>query len=145
MAGRLLRGNLAARRTGRGPDYAFVVSPGSGKPGTLVGPAKEVVGVIGAGQLFLQEGERIFVSVWDEENKTVRPAEIDRLEIRGGSDAHYDWALHAVAEDWENRNARAFDLPVTLDGEPALDENSRRLLARFAETNQDAPASAFGR
>lgn len=116
-----------------GSDYAYVVSPATGKADTLVGSVTEVVGVIGAETFFDLNDGRAFVSVWDEANKTVRHAEIDRLEIRGGASLHYDWALHAFAENWENLNGRAFDLPVDLTGAPELDENSRRLLARFAE------------
>ncbi len=91
-----------------------------------------VVGQIGGESAWMQEGNALKISLWDRDTRRVIPGEIDSLEIVGGQDMDYDWALSAVVEMLRNRRKEGQKrIPIILTDAPALSNNSRHLIADF--------------
>lgn len=114
--------------------YRYLVSKLNNSPSGLVGAAKLVVGVVGMTDYEEHDvaRERVYVNMWDEKDREPIYAEIDALEIRGGLPLNYDWAVNAVLEELVNlEGARSGGIPIYLAGEPAINENTLRLLQSF--------------
>ncbi len=76
----------------------------------------------------LQNGE-LRLGLWDDEKRHARSGSISALEIVGGSDINYDWAVSAVVEKLHNENpAYGKDIRVRLINDPKLDKNTLQLL-----------------
>ncbi len=90
---------------------------------------KHVIGQIGAQTDWQLENGVLRLSLWDDAARKARPAQIDSLELVGGHDLQYDWAVGAVVQVLHNRTADTnLRIPVHLSNTPALDANSLRLL-----------------
>ncbi|MDX2062866.1 MAG: HEAT repeat domain-containing protein [Bacteroidia bacterium] len=88
-----------------------------------------VVGTVGAPSRIYQEGDTLFLELWDEAAKQALPAEVDALYLCGGSAIGYDWAISAVLQGLSNRlGARAQRLPIQTENLPELAPNTQRLL-----------------
>ena len=90
---------------------------------------QQIIGQIGGQDDWLLENGVLKVSLWDDVARKARAAQIDALEVLGGHDIQYDWAVGAVVQVLHNHSADAsLRIPVRLSNAPALDANSLRLL-----------------
>jgi hypothetical protein len=89
----------------------------------------EVIGQIGGVDAWDLQAGTLRLPLWDPEARQALGAEIDILEICGGRDFSYDWAIGAVLE-----RLRAFSstgevhAKVRLVDQPTLDRNTLKLL-----------------
>jgi len=92
----------------------------------------QIIGVIGDFKK-IKSAKSLVVKLFSNTERQARNADIDRLEIHAGQKMDYDYAVNAViialSED-HNRPRPLSKVPVTLYGNPPLNENSRRLLAK---------------
>ena len=92
----------------------------------LLGGVEFVVGMIGAEQPWHQEGTTLFLDLWDDSGKKARFADIDELQIQGGSEINYDWAINAVLEVLRNGAMHSdWKVPVKFRDKPQLTHEYR--------------------
>lgn len=101
----------------------------------LVKNAKTVVGVIGSSaQQLLQQGNRVYLELWNEDRKQAINAEIDLLEIRY-ADISYDFAINDLINRWTNdlgkKVRRLKRISVHLMNKAPVPEESLRLLRQY--------------
>lgn len=96
----------------------------------LIPNIRQITGVIGPVQEAEQTSGKVRkFPIWDQDRKSVIPKAIEQLEIRGGGDFDYDWALAAAMELLESRSKQlGAPLPVELIDNPPLSTNSKSLL-----------------
>ena len=92
----------------------------------------EVIGLIGGDiKDYKQDGEKVYVNLWFENEKKARNADIDILEIRESDGISYDWAVNAVLNELKNDVSRPSkyvkSIPVIIKGNPPLSENSKTI------------------
>jgi hypothetical protein len=93
---------------------------------------KMAIGTIGAMLDWDLEDGILRVSLWDGILKRAVYAEVASIEIRGGFDIDYDWAVSAVVEMMRNQHhGGEGDVPVVLVGEVGLSVNSLALLGDY--------------
>ena len=101
-----------------------------GRLDSLMADVKQVVGVIGTG--FAPgwlSGSQYRVDLWNEDKKEFRYADLDVLEIIGGGDFDYDWAVNAVVEAIHNDTGHPNkEWKALLLQQPNLNTNTLRLL-----------------
>ncbi|MCP4351284.1 MAG: hypothetical protein GY795_37950 [Desulfobacterales bacterium] len=94
--------------------------------------AKRIIGVIGAKEDFYVSKGNAYVSLWSEQQKKARNADIDVLEIRDSEGINYDYAINAVLITLKNDVSRpgeyVKELPVVIHGNPGIPEGSRIIL-----------------
>lgn len=97
--------------------------------GDLEMGVQTVVGQIGGfPERVLEAGELRF-SIWDEPHKAAISAELDVIEVIGGYEMNYDWAVSAVVEALQHRqDASTAEIKLRLTNAPILDQNTLRLL-----------------
>lgn len=97
---------------------------------------REVVGIIGDEEYSWRQEDRLFVSMWDEESKRARNADIDTLWVTDSDDMDYGWAINAVYQRLKNDVTRAKplrEIPVIIKGDPGIGEEEIDILQRFGE------------
>lgn len=101
-----------------------------GKRDKLIPKVDQLIGTIGSGfsePNFLPG--KYQVDLWDEEKKKFRYADIDTLEILGGGEFDYDWAVNAVLEGLANGKETAkLKLQIRTEGPLSLSINSQKLI-----------------
>ncbi len=100
-----------------------------GEASTLFGDVQRAVGQIGGStQARTEAGEYAF-NIWDDKNKTAIRAEIDVLEIIGGSAIDYDWAVSSVvAMIGKHFPERMGKVEIRLQNGAVLEANSLAML-----------------
>ena len=90
---------------------------------------KVVIGQVGGDvEWELKEGN-LRVSLWDEATRKARAADLDVLEIVGGKEIHYDWAVSAIVDRMEHHSLGVGTrIAVKLVNNPTLEANSQHLL-----------------
>ena len=93
----------------------------------------KIVGLIGGDiQDFRQDGELLYINLWNEAEKKATNADIDLLEIQESNGISYDYAVNAVLNVLKNDVSRPRDyvkgIPVIIKGNPSLSENSQMIL-----------------
>ncbi|MCG2829197.1 HEAT repeat domain-containing protein [Methanothermobacter sp. K4] len=98
---------------------------------------EEVIGFIGDQKYPQRDGKRLFVDLWDQENKKAKNADIDALWIIQSENIDYGWAISAVVQTLKNditRQKELNEIPVTIKGTPEIpDEEAEILEELFAE------------
>lgn len=98
----------------------------------LVIGVKVAVGVLGPIPAGPHPDGELRVPLWDAKEKRALPAEIDVLEVVGGGDMDYDWAVAAVVETLGNQHwSFKYGIPCRLVGSPPLSANSLRILGKM--------------
>jgi len=113
-------------------DYFYCGRCGATK---LMKNAETVVGVIGScARKLLQQGNRVYLALWNEKEKQVINAEIDLLEIRY-ADISYDFAINDLINLWTNdlgkKVRRLKRISVHLMNKAPVPEESLRLLQQY--------------
>lgn len=95
----------------------------------------EVVGQIGPEQ---QEGPgpngSYLVWLWDPQKEQARYLEIDTLEVIGGGNFNYDWAVNAVLETQQNGSPmNPWKVSVRIKNDPPLHKNSLKLIQQVTK------------
>ncbi|MDI6817828.1 MAG: UvrD-helicase domain-containing protein [Methanothermobacter thermautotrophicus] len=114
----------------------FVVCRVCGHSKFLEDGVGEVVGIIGDEEYSWRQEDRLFISMWDEESKRARNADIDTLWVTEADDLNYGWAINAVYQRLKNDVTRAkplSEIPVTIRGDPQISEEEIDILRRFGE------------
>lgn len=97
---------------------------------TLIPDIEQIVGLVGP--KFEEERQaagELRLELWNEKRKTARYADVDRVEIHGGADFNYDWAVNAVLQELKNGDHPNYDaIPKNMVNNPALDVNTQRML-----------------
>ncbi|MEM6269180.1 MAG: hypothetical protein AAF998_07060 [Bacteroidota bacterium] len=89
----------------------------------------QVIGVIGPFPKRTQVGAPLYLNPWDQRQKRANLAEIDPLEITGGAELDYNWAVSAVvAAPQECMPRSGGNIALEIKGNPILDAHSRKLL-----------------
>lgn len=100
------------------------------KPNAILPNIHQVTGIIGPSYgRGSQQGNGYRIDLWNEKTKQIRYADIEVLEIQGGGNFDYDWAVNATLEVLRNGSAPSelkFRLIETEN--PNLSANTRRLL-----------------
>ncbi|MCP4347794.1 MAG: HEAT repeat domain-containing protein [Desulfobacterales bacterium] len=99
----------------------------------LIKGIRQTVGLIGGDiENFSVNGDRGFVSVWSEQEKKARNADIDILEIRESENISYDYAVNAVLITLKNDVSRPPEyiktMPVAICGNPAIPKGAMLIL-----------------
>jgi hypothetical protein len=95
----------------------------------LVPGVVRVIGQIGADVPWAIEEGELRVSLWDDATRTARVADLSGLEIVGGKDINYDWAVSAVLGQLHNQGILADrHLDILLRDAPVLEANTLQLL-----------------
>lgn len=98
---------------------------------------EEVIGFIGDQQYPQRDGKRLFIDLWDQENKKAKNADIDALWIIQSENIDYGWAISAVIQTLKNditRQKELNEIPVTIKGTPEIPEEEAEILEElFAE------------
>ncbi|WBF06780.1 UvrD-helicase domain-containing protein [Methanothermobacter thermautotrophicus] len=118
------------------PEGQFVVCRVCGHSKFLEDGVREVVGIIGDEEYSWRQEDRLFISMWDEESKRARNADIDVLWVTDSGDMDYGWAINAVYQRLKNDVTRAkplSEIPVILRGDPEIGEEEMDILQRFGE------------
>lgn len=100
----------------------------------IVFPIKEVIGQIGGNSGYEQCADKIILSLWNPESKAPIAADIHTLEIIGGQDFNYDWAVSSVLEELQNQAAILRRFNFSLINSPKLNENTIRYLEEFKQS-----------
>ncbi len=94
------------------------------KPGILT-----VVGQIGGEQEWEAKDGVLRVNLWDEANRKGHAADLEVLEVIGGKNINYDWAVSAVVDKLHNMSLGVGSrISVKLIGDPVLEPNTYHLL-----------------
>lgn len=93
---------------------------------SLVLNVRTVRGQIGGVKEWTLQDGLLLLPLWNVDNRTATGAEIDELEIVGGQDIPYDWAVNAVAE---KLGAQGKPVKLILTDTPPLSANSFKILA----------------
>jgi hypothetical protein len=80
---------------------------------------KVVVGQIGGDDNWKLKDEHLRINVWNERSRLAEFAQIDALEIIGGMNIPYDWAISAVVEKLHDHGLNG-PIPVRLIDVPFL-------------------------
>lgn len=113
--------------------WAFVLCRRCHKFASLK-PIKTVIGTLGPTPPVQRNTNEWVTPVWDPVQKTGLSADLDILEIRGGGDFNYDWAVQAVVETAQNDIDRPkHKWEVRLYQNPVLEPNSHRLLKQMSK------------
>lgn len=118
------------------PEGHFVVCRVCGHSKFLEKGIKEVIGIVGDKNYPYRQENRLFISMWDEESKRARNADIDVLWVTDSGDMDYGWAINAVYQRLKNDVTRAkplSEIPVILRGDPEIGEEEMDILQRFGE------------
>ncbi len=94
--------------------------------------AGRIIGVIGSKEDFYINKGDAYVSLWSEQQKKARNADIDVLEIWESEGVSYDYAINAVLITLKNDVSRpgeyVKELPVVIHGNPRIPEGARIIL-----------------
>jgi hypothetical protein len=87
------------------------------------------IGQIGGEKEWDLQGNVLRISLWNREKMLAKPADIDVLEIIGGKEMSYDWAVSAVVEKMYNlKEGFGSRIKVKLLQSPVLEANTLNLL-----------------
>ena len=94
---------------------------------------RKVIGLIGGDVIdYRQEGDKVYVNLWFEQEKKAQNADIDVLEIKESDGISYDYAVNAVLNVLKNDVSRprkyVKKIPIIIKGKPPLSENSIMIL-----------------
>jgi hypothetical protein len=97
---------------------------------TLLANIEEVVGRIGPPLDQVQPmGTAYYLDIWNQTSRSATYADVDRVEVVGGGEIEYDWAVTAVLEALKNSDQpERGDVPFTLVDEPAISVNTARMI-----------------
>lgn len=102
------------------------------QPLHLEADVESVVGQVGGTVDWEVQGERLTLSLW-QENETAVPAEVDRIEILYREGINYDWAISAVVEALKNRFPEEdLRIPVEVAPEVRMSANTEHLLREIS-------------
>lgn len=107
----------------------------------IISGVEKVVGTIGGNKNWNQQGTTLYFSLWDQEKKKARFADVDELMVIGNQEMNYDWAINAVLEVLRNGAIESdFRLPVTFQHRPELTNNTEMLISQIQpQTPQITP------
>lgn len=95
----------------------------------LVAGVEHVIGQVGGVAEWALEEGILRVNLWDDVHRKARIADLDELEIVGGSTINYDWAVNAVLDKLDNHGQPAGKRPkVKLSQGAVLEANTVQLL-----------------
>ncbi len=99
----------------------------------LIKNIRQVIGLIGSNiEDFYQNGDKIYISLWSEQEKKARNADIDVLEIRDTKGINYDYAINAVLVTLKNDASRPREyvknIHVVIRGNPPIPEGAKVIL-----------------
>ncbi len=115
-------------------DWNWVYCKVCGEAKDLQLGVKTVTAQVGGEQVHALEDGILTIAVWDEERKTAKTIEADVLEIIGGRDINYDWAVSAVVQALHHRQElNAPPIKLVFKNPPVLDQNTKLLLKSFAQ------------
>lgn len=118
-------------------DWRWVQCRNCKQPTELVPHVEKVVGIVGHGIVWFLRDGILRIDLWDEANKRAIQSEVDAIEVVGGADIDYDWALSAVLEHQRNSRAdQAVHLPVRLVDSPPMSPNTIAVLRTTAAVTQ---------
>ncbi|MFN8394094.1 MAG: HEAT repeat domain-containing protein [Bacteroidia bacterium] len=90
---------------------------------------RKVVGQIGGESTSHFEEGTLYLPLWDEGSHQARYAELDELQVIGGKEINYDWAVGALLQKiHDHHQGPAYTTGVRLIGQPRLEMNSLQLL-----------------
>jgi len=122
------------------PEGHFVVCRVCGHSKFLEKGIKEVIGIVGDNKYPYRQEDRLFISMWDEESKRARNADIDVLWVTDSGDIDYGWALNAVYQRLKNDVTRAkplSEIPVIIKGTPRITREEIEILQNFGEIRNE--------
>lgn len=139
-----LRAEKRIINTGLMQNDTWVACRGCSSLVNLITGVEQVIGLIGgAGEDFQHTGTVVTLRLWNEADQTARHADIDRLVIRAGNVTNYERAVNAVINALRSDVSRPAtwckQIPVTLEGAPALSVGAIRMLEdTFGEVSAQA-------
>ncbi|MCP4106302.1 MAG: hypothetical protein GY749_12305 [Desulfobacteraceae bacterium] len=104
-----------------------------GGTGYLIKNISQVIGLIGSDiEKFCVKDDNAFVSLWSEQQKKARNADIHILEIRNSEGISYDYAINSVLVTLKNDVSRppgyVKRIPVKIHGNPPIPEGAMLIL-----------------
>ena len=96
----------------------------------LVPNIREIVGRIGpVVDTNLPMGDVFPVELWDQDKRTAIYSDVDRVEVIGGAEIDYDWAVSAVLERLKNSDQpERAKVPFNLVNDPPISVNTKRMI-----------------
>lgn len=100
------------------------------KPRYLINHIKEVRGILGPdAHTGIQQPGTFEVDLWDAGGQKTTYADIDVLEIKGGGNFSYDWAVSSALEVLQNGSPQdPWQVKLVFSHDPLLEANTKRLL-----------------
>ncbi len=115
-------------------DVLLVRCPECETQDDLMPNVQAVIGRVGEAPKDDWNGNHLYLSLWNERQKKVYPAEISRLEVVPKAGVDFDWALVALVEKLRNFLPENYPrIPLGLSEEFDLDPNTFRVLNDFFE------------
>ncbi len=97
----------------------------------LITNIHRVIGQIGGSKTPVIQDNMLLFSLWDHEQKKAFIGDIHAIQIIGGQDINYDWAINSLLEAFHTNPPSKGNIEIVLRNSPVLEANTIRLLNEF--------------